>query len=89
MGKSKNSFKKGHSGNKQKIKDATGGLGQHYGGRRGGCGYENVSIIIIEQVQKGDEDMLAEREAYWQHQLRAYVENGGKAHCFKKEISKY
>ena len=86
VGKSKNSFKKRHSGHKQEIKNRNGGLGQHYGGMRG-CGYDNVSIMIIEQVERGNLDLLAKREVFWQHQLRAYIENGGKAHCIKKEMS--
>ena len=85
VGKSKNPFKKRHSGHKQEVKNGSGGLGQHYGGR-GGCGYANISIQIIEQVEEGDLELLAEREVYWQHQLRAYVENGFHAHCKKKEI---
>ena len=87
MGKSKNSFKVRHSGHKQETKKQTGGVGAHYGGR-GGCGYQNLSIIIIEQVERGDLELLAEREVYWQHQLRAFVENGSKAHCYKKDISR-
>ena len=62
-----------------------GGLGHHYGGD-GGCGYQNISMTIIEQVQVKTPDCLAERELYWQHQLRAYLENGGNAHCRKKEF---
>ena len=84
VGKTKNPFKKRHSGHKQEIKKGDGGLGEHYGGR-GGCGYENVSIQIIEQVEGGNLELLAERELYWQHQLRAYKENGYHAHCIKKE----
>ena len=87
MGKSKTLFKVRHSNHKQEIKKQTGGLGHHYGGC-GGCGYENVSITLIEQVRKKTLPFLAEREVFWQHQLRVYVENGHKAHCYKKEMSR-
>ena len=62
-----------------------GGLGHHYG-RAGGCGYEHVRIQIIEQVELGNDEMLANRELHWQNQLRCYVENGGNAHCYRKEF---
>jgi hypothetical protein len=85
IGKSKTIFKLRHSNHKMEIKNQRGGLGQHYGGL-GGCGYENVSITLIEQVEQKNLKFLAEREVYWQHQLRGYVENGYKAHCKKKEL---
>ena len=85
IGKSTQPFKRRHSGHKQEIKNIYGGLGHHYGGANG-CGYENVSIQIIDQVELGNEIKLSECESYWQHQLRAFIENGGRAHCYKKEI---
>ena len=83
MGKSTTQFKTCHSNHKQEIKHLTGGLGNHYGGS--GCGYENLSIQIIDQVELGNKKALAEAEVYWQHQLRAYIQNGGNAHCRRKE----
>ena len=59
------------------------GVGHHYGGRNG-CGYQNVSITLIEQVQEKTMDFLASREVFWQHQLRVYLENGHGAHCYRK-----
>ena len=85
VGKSKTSFKLRHSNHKQEIKNAKGGLGHHYGGR-GGCGYANISIAIIEQVEHKNSKFLAEREDFWQHQLRAFVENGGRAQCIRKDM---
>ena len=79
-------IQKRHSGHKQEIKNKTGGLGHHYGGN--GCGYANVSFQVIDQVDLGDDHELAECETYWQHQLRWYVENGGNAHCYRKEITR-
>ena len=55
-------------------------------GDGGGCSYEDLKITIIEQVEKKNKDFLAEREIYWQHQLRVYVQNGDKAHCYRKDF---
>jgi hypothetical protein len=88
VGKSVTPFKKRHSNHKQEVKKKTGGLGQHYGGNRA-CSYGDISIVLIEQTEIGDREVLADREQYWQHQLRAFVENGGNAQCIRKEkISK-
>ena len=51
MGKSKTPFKLRHSNHKQEVKKQIGGLGHHYGGSSG-CGYENISIIIIRKGKK-------------------------------------
>ena len=87
VGKSTQIFKKRHSGHKQEVKRKIGGLGGHYGGD-GGCSYEQMSLQIIDQVELGDDKALANCETYWQHQLRCYVENGGRAHCYRKEITR-
>ena len=50
-----------------------------------GCGYQHFSVQLIDQVEKGDKVALAEKEVYWQNQLRCYVQNGGHAHCYRKE----
>ena len=83
VGKSTTPFKIRHSNHKQEIKKKYGGLGHHYGGQ--GCGYGNLSIQLIERVEVGDHKALAEQEIYWQNQLRCYVQNGGNAHCYRKE----
>ena len=67
----------------KRLRKKIGGLGNHFGGD--GCGYENVSIQIIDQVDVGDYQALAKAEVYWQNQLRTYIQNGGNAHCRKKE----
>jgi hypothetical protein len=87
VGKSVTPFKKRHSNHKQEVKKKIGGLGQHYGGSRV-CGYEDMSIVLIEQVELGNNALLAKREQYWQHQLRVYIEHGGNAHCIRKDIQK-
>ena len=87
VGKSTRQFKQRHSGHKQEVKRSYGGLGHHYGGTDG-CGYENISMQIIDQVEIGNHEALAECEVYWQHQLRCFVENGGKAHCYRKEVTR-
>ena len=62
-----------------------GGLGHHYGGGSG-CSYEDLKITLTEQVEKKTMEYLAERELFWQHQLRVYVQNGCKAHCYRKDF---
>ena len=83
VGKSQTALKVRHSNHKQEIKKKTGGLGQHYGGK--GCGYESVSIQIIDQVKIGDNLALENQEIYWQNQLRCYIQNGGNTHFRRKE----
>ena len=83
VGKSQTPFKTRHSNHKQEVKKQVGGLGQHYGGT--GCGYTNISIQIIDQVKEGDTTALEKQERYWQNQLRCYIQNGGNAHCRRKE----
>ena len=83
VGKSQTPLKVRHSNHKQEIRKKIGGLGQHYGGK--GCGYESVSIQIIDQVKIGDNLALENQEIYWQNQLRCYIQNGGNAHCRRKE----
>ena len=85
VGKSQTSFKIRHSNHKQEIKHGRGGLGQHYG-PKGRCNYKDISFILIEKIEEGEKKKLAIREQYWQHQIRAFSENGGNAHCIKKEI---
>ena len=84
VGKSETPFKIRHSNHRQEIKRGVGGLGQHYGGRNG-CQYESISIQLIEQVKEGDSQALENREVFWQNQLRCYIQNGGHAHCRRKE----
>ena len=84
--KSQTKFKLRHSNHKREIKNDIGGLGHHYHEDKGGCGYENFTVILIEQVEPKTPQFLAEREVYWQHQLRVYIENGGRAHCYRKEV---
>ena len=68
------------------VKKSIRGLGHHYGGQ--GCGCGNLSIQIIEGVEQGNQKALCNREIFWQNQLRCYVQNGGNAHCFRKEKKK-
>ena len=74
-----------HSNHKQEIKKMTGGLDHHYGGQGGGW-YENLTLTTIEQVEEKNMQFLAQRELYWQHQLRCFIENGGNAHCRRKDV---
>ena len=85
VGKTTRKFILRHSGHKQKIKREYGGLGHHYGGDKG-CGYLNITIQIIDQVESGNHQALAECELHWQHQLRCFVEKGGNAYSYRKEL---
>ena len=85
VGKSETPFKKRHSNHRQEIKHGKGGLGQHYGPNCR-CSYQDISLVLIEQVEAGNKMKLAKREQFWQHQLRVFVENGGNAQCIKKEL---
>ena len=87
VGKSKTKFKLRHSNHKQEVKRQIGGLGSHYGGLDG-CGYANMSIQIIEQIEHKNMKNLAMREQFWQNQLRVFVENGCKNHCLRKDFEK-
>ena len=84
IGKSTQQFRRRHSGHKQEVKNVIGGLGHHYGGTRG-CGYQSISMQIIEKVNQGDHTQLAKREVYWQNEIRCFVQNGGGGHCYRKE----
>ena len=85
VGKSKTKFKIRHSNHKQEVKKKIGGLGHHYG-NGGPCSYQHLQVQIIEEVEHKNFEFLAERELYWQHQLRTYIENGGRAHCYRKDF---
>ena len=87
MGKSTTAFRKRHSNHKQEIKHKKGGLGKHFGGDRS-CSYKDISFILIEKVEVGNHALLSRREQWWQHQLRAFEENGGNAMCIRKEYGK-
>ena len=85
VGKSTTPFKKRHSNHRQEIKKVYGGLGHHYGVGKG-CAYpQHFSVQLIDQVEVGNKEALAEKEVFWQNQLRCYVQNGGHAHCYRKE----
>ena len=73
-----------HSNHKREIKNRIGGLGHHYGDEKG-CGYENLSLQIIDKIEEKNVEALAECEQYWQDQLRVFLENGGNGHCRRKE----
>ena len=70
VGKSRAVFKKKHSNIKREIEKNQGEFGCHYGANGNGCGYQNYSVLIIEQVQEGDDKRLANRELYWKYLLR-------------------
>ena len=84
VGKSQTDFKRRHSNHKQEIRWSKGGLGQHFGGARA-CSYQDLSIQLIERVEQGNKSLLAQREQYWQNQLRVFTDNGNNGMCIRKE----
>ena len=48
-----------------------------------------VSMQIIDQVEQGYDEALADCEVYWQHQLRCFVKNGANGHRYRKEKTRY
>ena len=40
---------------------------------------------MIDQVEHGNVEALAQAELYWQDQLRVFLENGGQAHCRRRD----
>ena len=48
--------------------------------------HKDIKTTLTEQVELGNSVKGARREQFWQHQLRAYVENGGNKKSNKKEI---
>ena len=51
-------FKKRHSNPKQEVKKRLVCLDQHHGGTRACC-YQDMSIVLIEQVEMGNMTLLA------------------------------
>ena len=87
MGKSKREFRLRHSGHKQEINNRIGGLGQHFNQTNNkGCSYGHLEATLIEKVKQGDKAKLAEREIYWQYQLRTFKENGGNGMNLKNDL---
>ena len=48
--------------------------------------YKNLFITLIERVTEINMKFLADRELWWQHQLRVFVEKGWNAHCYRKDF---
>ena len=88
--KTKNSFSIRHSTHKQSIEKGLDGIGEHYKQ----CGYHCLKAQLIDKVDYEDmeeedaEMVLNNKETFWQHQLRTFRENGGNAHCLRKEQTK-
>ena len=86
VGKSVTTFKLRHSNHKQEIKHKRGDIGKNFGGDRA-CSYKDIMFTLIEKVEDGNRELLGRREQWWQHQLRAFEENGGNAMCIRKDFS--
>jgi hypothetical protein len=74
------------SGHKQEMKNKIGGLGGHYGGIAR-CGYDKMSLQIIDQVEHGMIRLLLILKPTG-ITSSDIMENGGRVHIFRKEITR-
>ena len=65
-------FKKKTFQSKVLNKEQNWALGHHFGGDSP-CVNQDLSIQLIEQVEVKTLNFLAERDLFWQQQIRAYV----------------
>ena len=54
--------------------------------KMGDFAYRDFSVSLIEKVKHKNLQFLTDREVWWQNQLRAFMQNGGKANCFRKDF---
>ena len=62
-------------GHRQQFKHSISELGKHFS--EGQHGYANVEMVIIDQVREGDYEGLKQKEAFWQHQMMCFLDQGG------------
>ena len=67
-GKSINFMHVRHSGHRQEIENESTELGEHYSR----CGYENLSLQIIDCVKEGEDLALIHLEGVWQNRLATF-----------------
>ena len=61
-----------HNGHRQEITNRSTELGEHFAK----CGYNNLSLQIIDCVKEGDSQALIQQEAVWQHRLATFKVHG-------------
>ena len=75
IGRSWRETRQRHYGHRQQFKHSISELGKHFS--EGQHGYANVEMIIIDQVREGDYEGLKQKEAFWQHQMMCFLDQGG------------
>ena len=63
---------KRHTGHRREIEEESTPLGRHF--HR--CGYNNLSIQIIDCVKPGEEEALFVVEGIWQNRLATFKQHG-------------
>ena len=71
-GKSINFMHVRHGGHRQEIENLSTELGQHFSR----CGYQNLSLQIIDCVRNGEDLALIQLEGVWQNRLATFQVHG-------------
>ena len=61
-----------HTGHRQEIENRSTELGEHF--HR--CGYQNLSLQIIDCVKEGEDLALIQLEGVWQNRLATFQVHG-------------
>ena len=61
-----------HCGHRQEIENSSSELGQHFSN----CGYEYLSLQIIDCVKTGEDLALIQLEGVWQNRLATFQVHG-------------
>ena len=72
VGKSINFMHVRHSGHRQEIENQSSELGLHFSR----CGYDNLSLQIIDCVKEGEDLALIQLEGVWQNRLATLEVHG-------------
>ena len=73
-GKSINCMHVGHGGQRQEIENQSSELGKHFAR----CGYDNLSLQIIDCVREGEDLALIQLEGVWQNRLATFQVHGNR-----------
>ena len=72
VGRTIDSMNLRHNGHRNEIKLKNTPLGRHFAK----CGYENLSLQIIDCVKPGEKEALLIIEGIWQHKLAVFEVHG-------------
>ena len=71
-GKSINCMHVRHGGHRQEIENSSSELGRHFAR----CGYDSLSLQIIDCVREGEDLALIHLEGVWQNRLATFQVHG-------------